>query len=158
MEMPKKIRGQAVDQQLSLYEEQAEQWKSPHLRAMDCLDLEAVLLFGLHLYQVIQHTADAWATAARAAQSPYDEEMMGMFHKWYTNWLKPCNSILGEIDSLEREGFKVDRAEDFRAACLDVRATLSVPWERFRNARREGPTKSTQEVRDGLRSRLGIGG
>lgn len=149
------MRGRAVDQQLSLYSEQAEQWKSQHLRAMDCLDLEAILSFGLHLYRVILDLNERWAQDAESRKMPRDLEAVQRFHAWYTAWLKPCRAILLDIEQLEADGFKVSGAEAFRAACIDVRATLSIPWDRERES---GPGKTTQDVRDGLRRRLGIGG
>ena len=144
-----------IDAQLGLYEKQADTWKSAHVRAMDCLDLEAVLGFGLHIYRSIRKADDAWSESVRAQAIPLRMEDVEQLRHWYSVWIKPCDSLSSEIRELQTEGYQVKEAKDFLDACLHVRSVLSIPLDRILGASNDtSPGKPMSEVRDALRRRL----
>ena len=146
--------GQTIDRQLGLYEEQANSWKSQHDRAVNCLDLEAVLGLGLHIYRSIKNADERWSESVRSGAMSLKEGDARRLSEWYSGWVKPCDSILRLIREFELDGYHVDQASEFREACLDVRSLLSIPVERALAANGAGTRRSMAEVRDALRRRL----
>jgi hypothetical protein len=145
----------AIDGQLSLYEEQAEGWKADHNSAIDCLNLEAVLGFGLHIYRCIQMADELWSDTVRSGTLPLRREDADRLAKWYSWWIKPCDALVAEIREFEAQGYKVKDAAPFREACLHVRSALSIPLDRIlRSAVDPSAGKPMSEVRDAVRRRL----
>jgi len=144
-----------IDGQLGLYEAQAEAWKADHDRAMSCLDLEALLGFGLHIYRSIRKADDAWSEAVRRLSAPLRLEEAEQLSRWYTWWIKPCEALLSEIREFQSEGYEVKEAAEFREACLHVRSVLSIPLDRILGAANDTSAgKPMSEVRDALRRRV----
>ena len=148
-------KGEVIDAQLGLYEEQAEAWKTNHHRALDCLDLEAVLGFGLHIYRWLRQADDAWSQAVQTQAKPLRREDAEQLAHWYSWWIKPCDSLLSEIKGFEAEGYEVKEAATFRDACLHVRSALSIPLDRILGAANDTSAGRPMSVlRDALRRRL----
>lgn len=155
--------------QLKLYEvqaEQAESWKNDHDRAMDCLELDGLVGFGLHLYDWLCRTDNILSRSVLEQKMQFSDQAAKKLAEWYAWWLEPCDSVLKEIDKFEAEGYQVHGADRFRRACQDVRAILSIPVERvlavskrLEQGNGSKPRPAT-EVRDALRRKLreGSGG
>ena len=147
--------GRVIDGQLGLYEAQAEACKADHDRAISCLDLEALLGFGLHIYRSIRKADDLWSEAVRTQAMPLRREDAEQLAHWYSWWIKPCDALLTEIKEFETEGYEVKEAAEFCDACLHVRSVLSIPLDRILGAANDTSAgKPMSEVRDALRRRL----
>ncbi len=148
--------------QLDLYETLsagAEAWKKDHQDAMFCRDIEEALSIGLAILANIQRRSDRWADdveRGRISFSWEDARELDELHKW---WLKRSALLLEAIDFCESKHYKVDSAEQFRQANLDV-SLLALDTDRNRQSLesiqsgRGKPSKQAMdELRNSLRSR-----
>ncbi len=138
-----------------------------HDRAMECVDLDDVLATGLALY-------GRFAKIAKKIQEPEVNELeivavqpdggvggvtrvlpvetpdeasaaAGWIFEW---WLRPSETLLGEIRRFEDEGFDVASSAEFRRACSD--ALHATRWQRIRDARSETGGFTVDQLKDEL--------
>jgi hypothetical protein len=144
----------ALEGQLNLYNEQVENWKQEHDRAMDCYELQTILSFGLHIYNNICQTADAWADAVKRGVTPNRLEDAERLRKWFAGWIKPCDGLEAQIKQFRDEGYSVDHAQEFQEACLHARSVLNFSLDRL-YAENDGSGRKTMgEIRRALQDRF----
>lgn len=149
--------GNTIDHQLDLYQQQAEAWKDAPGAADDAIELDAVVGFGLHLYDAIRRADRRWSDAV-ASGAPVRDEDVQRLDSWYRSWSDAAGKILGRIRELEGVGARVDRADEIRRAFLDVRSVLSIPVATPMAKDDPAPVRRTSaEAHDALRRRLAHG-
>ena len=101
-----------------------------HSEAMQCRDCEELLEHGLKAYQWIRQADETIRQAAIENVCTTDEELALLatapqsLHLVFDLWLRPCEHLEPRIAELERTGYTVAHAADFRAACEYVRRWL----------------------------------
>jgi hypothetical protein len=145
--------------QLELYATQAgqESWRGSDRRAGMRIDLEAVISLGLSLYRFFKEIDRRVGEAVRSGEYELTEGDARRVAGWYSDWLTPCDAVLASIAGAESDGHAVARSEEFRDACHDVRAILSVPLDRVVAAARHldgGVSRPLGEIRSELRGKL----
>ena len=144
----------ALEGQLNLYNEQVESWKQEHDRAMD-YEVQTILSFGLHIYNNICQTADAWADAVGRGVTPNRLEDAKRLRQWFAWWIKPCDGLEAEIKLLRDEGYSVEHAQEFQEACLHARSVLNFSLDQLYAEEAEGSGRKTMgEMRRALRDRF----
>jgi hypothetical protein len=148
-----------VRAQLDLYAAQADpaSWRGADRRAGMHIDLEAVISLGMSLYRFFKGLDRRVSEAVQAGEYELTEGDARRVAGWYADWLTPCDSLLATVAETESRSRKVAGAEEFRDACRDVRAILSVPLDRILAATqhlRAGAARPMGDIRDELRGRL----
>jgi hypothetical protein len=146
--------GNTIDHQLDLYQQQAVAWKGQEKSAADAVEVDALLGFGLHLYDAIRRADRRWADTAGSG-APVREEDARRLESWYRSWSQAASAILGRIRELQGDGECIDRADEFRRASLEVRSALSIPVERAMAPDDPAAIRRTSaEAHDALRGHL----
>lgn len=117
------------------YDKQSEDYDHPfkmedHETAMECLDFEGFLAFGLSLVRFVDRFDLAWQSKVRKGLIPPQKEIEDLVDAMYKAWMHPCDRVMKRIEEFEKEGFQVSGAEDFRLACREVKGILT-PDEDF---------------------------
>lgn len=120
-----------IGQFLAAYSAQAERWKRDHVEAMECRDLEQLLLMGLFLSLSIDLIDTNWRTAMLGGQVEFDPAEEAEILGHYRTWLAPAADILARIEAMEAAGYKVQWADQFRRAHRDARAVFTADSEFF---------------------------
>ncbi len=129
--------------------------------AMACCDLEGRLVYGPHLYQLVQDRYQADPARLLASGAAYGLPAAKYVEQLLSPWAAPAQAALAQLDATEAKGFAVERAAAFREAVQDVRISLSIPVERAaaeaeEDARNSIPRgRTTDELRRELRHRMG---
>jgi hypothetical protein len=150
-----------VRAQLELYAAQAgpDSWRgavATRVTGMQ-IDLEAVVSLGLSLYHFFKQLDRRVAKAAGAGEYALSEVDARRVAGWYVDWLTPCDSLLAAIGNAESAGHSIAGSEEFRDACRDVRAIVSIPLDRIVNATQHldgGASRPMGEIRNELRGKL----
>jgi hypothetical protein len=146
--------GNTIDHQLDLYQQQAGAWKEQEPSADDAVEIDALIGFGLHLYDAIRRADRRWSNTA-VSGAPIREEDTRRLESWYRSWSQAASAILGRIHELHCDGECIDRAEEFRHASLEVRSALSIPVERAMAPDDPAAVRRTPaEAHDALRGHL----
>ena len=122
---------ESVTRQVAAYGAGAEQWKADHDRAMECLDLELLLQWGLSCYDAINFADEKVRSLARSGKLEFTPEVADVITTAYRSWMKPCETVIRQLEAFERDGFSVEKAERFRSACREVRGILTDDAEFF---------------------------
>jgi hypothetical protein len=129
---------QLAESQLKIYEEQAsesqEAWMKDHDAAMQCLDFEGHIAFGLSVLDFVHRLDEAWRTKVYKNLLDYDEDVSKAIDALYAWWLRPCPRVMERLKGFENEGFVVSGAKQFRSACKEVEAIVRDPREVFSSA------------------------
>lgn len=127
-------------------------WEFDHQRAMQCRDLEDWLDFGLALLEAIRRIDRRFQERAREGTVAIRPEAAEEIHRLYESWYSPCEPLLRKIGQVEAEGFDVENAEAFRAACRSAHLPgfepehLQAAAEQFA----QGRGRPLREVVDGI--------
>ena len=107
-----------------------ERWKSDHDEAMQCLELEEVLVFGMAVYHHINRMDEVWRLSVHRKRTAFDPKVERLIMKLYRVWLR-VYTVLGKmLRGFEDAGYDVAGAEEFRAMCREIRGILT-PDEKF---------------------------
>jgi hypothetical protein len=120
---------------IRLYDQQSEEYDRPfriedHETAIQCLDFEGFLAFGLGLVRFIDKFDLAWKTKVHKGVVKYDKEIDDMIGTLYELWMHPCDRVMKRLKDFEGQGFQVSGADEFRRACQEVKGILT-PDEEF---------------------------
>ena len=148
-----------MQDQLALYQrlsEGAEGWEADHSDAMRCRDIEEAISIGLAILANIRRRSSRWTSDVERGQISFSWEEAGALddlHRW---WLERSAPLLAAIDSCESKRYKVDGADDFRRANLDV-SLMSLDTNRNRQSLESlqtGPGIPSKQAMDELRNSL----
>lgn len=109
----------------SQIESSHESWKRDHVEAMECLDLQNTVAVGVALFNLFRSTDDLWSRDVQSGKKAFDASVVENFHRAYTWWLQPCDTIMDQIHAFEKRGHKVEGAENLRNACREVKQILT---------------------------------
>lgn len=115
----------SVKQRLEGYVEGVEHWKVDHHFATECLDLELLLQHGISVYQAINFLDNAMREFVLTGKTEYSAENETAIADLYEWWFRPCDRILKKIDEFEARDFRVEYAEEFRGACIEVQGCFT---------------------------------
>lgn len=126
-----------MEKRIDNFQQEAEQWKIDHDTAMQCVDLELFLQEGLSIYEAINHLDEEYRTLIHSGDAEYDPAAEDLVRRIYERWLEACELLLDlkVIESFEQQGFRVNYADEFRAACREVRGALTEDAEFFSSDR-----------------------
>lgn len=146
--------GNTIDHQLDLYQQQAAAWKDQQRSADDAVEVDALIGFGLHLYDAIRRADRRWSDTSGSG-APIREEDARQLESWYCSWSQAASPMLERIRELQGDGECIDRADEFRRASLEVRSALSIPVERAMAPDDPAAVRRTSaEAHDALRGHL----
>lgn len=93
----------------------AEQWKAPHREAMLCRDIEDDIAWGVRLFRgLCEHDAKLQALVINGKVAP-DDPALSEIASLYDMWVRAARQRLKFVNTMEKEGFSVEGAEDFQA-------------------------------------------
>lgn len=121
----------SVRHRLEDYGEQVGDWNAAQERATHCLEFELLLAHGLSLLGQVNSIDEKVRLKIFQGDVEYDARFDDLLTNFYQSWLGPRDKLLRELQSLEQEGFPVERAEEFRAACREVEGILTADDEFF---------------------------
>lgn len=121
----------SVRHRLEDYGEQVEDWNNDHERALHCMEFELLLGHGLSLLSQVNTIDEKIRLKMFREEIEYDARFDDVLENYYKWWLKPCDKLLKELNLLEQEGFSIERAGEFRAACREVQGILTVDNQFF---------------------------
>jgi hypothetical protein len=119
--MPDFAKSEVLLGQIDFYDEQAESWVTNHQMANRCFALQTILSTGLNLFGLIDAITEQFNKASELQNHGFDEESARAISNLYRLWYRPCDKLLRAIEVLEAEGYRIERAEEFRAACRNAR-------------------------------------
>jgi len=117
-------RFNSVRQRLEGYKSEVEQWKCDHDLAIGCMDFELMLQHGLSIYQAINWIDEELRSRVYTKKDQHDPDTDQVVSTLYHWWLSPCDRVLEELRKHE-EHFTVSYADEFHAACREVRGILA---------------------------------
>jgi hypothetical protein len=103
----------------------AEQWKSNHLDAMTCRDIEDFLHLAIQAFFWICRESDNAQQDILNGARPYSEEEYRGFHKMYAEWLNVCQCYVPHLEECESKGFEVQHAAKFRECLREATGILT---------------------------------
>lgn len=108
-----------------------EKWKTDHEEAMKCMDFEAIIAFGLSIYQFLNNLDEMWRMNVLKGQMAHDKSVDDVIDKLYRAWSEPCGHLLNSLASFEKAGYEITGADKFRAACREVEGLLTTDNDFF---------------------------
>jgi len=75
---------------------------------------------GLDLYQMIHQCNVRWSETLENERAPFNWDTAEAFARAYRWWLENARWVLQGIIDCERQGYDVERAEEFRQIIQDV--------------------------------------
>jgi hypothetical protein len=120
-----------VRDQLKLYEKRPESWKTNHDEAIHCLDFENWLAYGVFLFECITRVDERHREAAYANPDSYSEDFDREIRGLYEAWSKAIPDSLEQLAYLEKKGFLVEKADEYRRCCEEARGILTPDNEFF---------------------------
>jgi hypothetical protein len=120
-------------ERLRLYEREVEDepWKKDHIRAMKCRSFEELLQFGIMIYDGLIRADEVLRNEVLSGRMAHDPSVDRAIKELFQWWLRPCDKVEAGLLSLEREGFEVKFAADFRTRCKEARWILLPPEKAF---------------------------
>ncbi len=115
---------------LDQYNLATDSWLNDHRQAMQCLDFEEFLRFGLTFFEFINHLDESWRHRVRRKIETYSPECHDIILELYRLWMRPCDKLIQVIERFEADGFDIEPKEVFLAACRECRGILT-PDEDF---------------------------
>ena len=117
-----------LQDQMKLAESQTEAWKQDYKDANNCHILEFLLRTWLHLLDEIGELDNQLRLAVLQGKAEPGEE--GITEHHYRVWLQGAETVMPLLIDSERKGYQVERSEDFRNGCREVKGILT-PDEEF---------------------------
>ena len=133
-----------------------ESWKTAHLKAMACRDIEEGIRLGLVILTNIRRRHEAEMIEIEDGNADFSWESFRDFNEAYRWWLDRSNLLLEAVSACEAENYRVDGADDFRREVQDV-ALMSLDVDRDRQSLtsfEEGRGTPSKQAMDDLRNRL----
>ncbi len=151
-----------MQDQLELYQrlsEGVEAWKADHVTAIFCRDIEEAISIGLAILNNIRRRGSQWANDVERGETSFSWDEARQLDDLYRWWLERSTRLLAAIDSCESKRYKVDGADDFRRANLDL-SLMSLDTNRNRQSLESLQTghgmpskQAMDELRNSLRAR-----
>lgn len=123
-----------IQQQVESYDDE---WKKDHETAMKCRDLEDRLRVGMGLYRFFRGTDELWSRSVQAGREEFDADFVREVHSAYQWWLRPCDAMLDAINRIEKQGYAVEGADEFRQAVLTIKRAVNIDLDGFIEAFRK---------------------
>jgi hypothetical protein len=109
----------ALADQVKLFGEQAEAWKSQDGTALLSSDLEDQFAFAIFLFDRLRKVDERFRVTAQDAD--LDAEILRL----YRAWGRAANDYLSALAELESRGLSVRNASEFRQCCQEARGVLA---------------------------------
>ena len=118
--------------QVDFYGQEVRGWQADHISAMRCLNVEGLVRVGLSAFEFINWLDEELSLVLlrERADAATLGEMRDGINGLYQSWLVPCDRVEDAVRRCETDGYEVDGAEEFRAACREARGVL-VPDAEF---------------------------
>lgn len=110
---------------LDQYRDDSQSIVPDHVAAAACLDFESLLRKGLWIYEELNRLDEAFRGFVHRGELEYVPEWDDALEEAYRAWLKPCDRVFQSLNELEEQGFVIERADEFRAACHEVAGLLT---------------------------------
>jgi hypothetical protein len=123
--MPKLFKNvsESVDRYHRSAERYEEKWQKDHGEAMQCLELEEQIAFGLTVYNLLNRVDEIWRLAVHKKKIQYKPDFDKAMTKAFRHWLvgsKKLAKIMARFKDYEVTG-----SAEFRAACREVEGILT---------------------------------
>ena len=92
-----------------------ERWKVDHVEAMACLNLEALVAFGIMSYEAVDSADRKIRALVASGKATVEPDFWNAVSSAFEDWVKTARGTLPSIEVCERTGFKVERADHFRS-------------------------------------------
>lgn len=115
-----------IQASVSRYQAESESWQQDHDQALQCLEFEQLVAYGISVYQLLGKLNEIWKLRVAEHFVDYDAAMDDAIELLYRSWLEPCPRILRQITAFESAGFDVVGAREFRAACQEAETTTKL--------------------------------
>ncbi len=112
-----------AERQIEAYGREVERWRLEHDDAMKCRDFELLLKLGLDAFETLNRI-DAEVTAS-VFRGERDQADIGFVELVYRLWRVPAIEVERRLEDFERSGFRVEFADEDRAACREVDGLLT---------------------------------
>lgn len=131
-----------------------ESWRIDHQHAMACHDLEDWLDYGLALLASIRKIEERRRSRASGKKTEIDRKLMEALDRLMEAWYAPSGHLLQQIEAMERQGYVVANASEFRQACTTGRMWGMDPAQLHRAAAQfaAGQGVKLKDVTDELRN------
>ena len=100
--------------------EHGEAWKPAHDAAMACRNLEEAIGNALGFYGLIHEANKRWAKAIDSGAASFSWSIAEQFAGAYRWWRDGAVALENAVAESERQGFEVERAQEFRDAIREV--------------------------------------
>ena len=115
-------RHSPIRRQLDAY---AETWKSDHLAAQECFDVEERIAIGVSLASVLDQTEAGWRDRVFRGDRPPSNDEAALFRTMFEWWLTVSEWALSRSTEMEQHFGRVKGLDDMRAAVVRTRSHLS---------------------------------
>jgi hypothetical protein len=125
------------------------EWQVAHAEAMACRYLEQLIVLGMNLYRAQEELVLLW----KSKRDPDMARVRELEAVWRAMGAA-FDVLLRSIRAAEKLGYRVERADEFRAICGELGAMLSLTIERIQLAEeqiRQGRTRPLAEVEREIR-------
>ena len=145
-----------LNEQRGLYDAQSkhvEAWKTAHVEAMQCREIEDAIQLGLMILANIRRHNERWAKDIESSRIVFAWDDAESFAKLFRWWRERSELLLRAIKVCEENRFAVEGSPDFRKACLDV-DLMSLDTDRVRasvESLKQGQGTTFTQAMHGLR-------
>jgi len=111
-----------------------ESWKVDHLEAMACLNLEALVAFGVMAYEAVDSADRKIRTLVAEGKAKVEPDFWRLVEETMRGWVKAACGVLPAIAACEVKGFAVERADTFRALLARAQSVIAARADLDRSA------------------------
>ncbi len=119
-----------VRREVELYRDYSELWKTEHNRAMACYKFEDLLAKGIQAFEDINRYDELYRSGVYSGRVKSDQKVVDGIKSLYALWLLPRDYLTRRMRALEKDGFKIKNAKEFRSCCREAVGILT-PDEEF---------------------------
>ena len=121
---------------IELFGCEAESWKQDHDEAMECLNLEATIRFGINILDSFLAHEQAFRalvleSAANGVRNETTESALELGVEIVRLWLKPAERLQNSIARFQERGYTVEPASDFAQRIEEAKWIVSPSHDVF---------------------------
>ncbi len=105
--------------------ERQERWKVDHLEAIECLNLEALVAFGVMAYEAVDSADRKIRTLVAQRKAQVGPDFWRLVEESMRGWIKAASGVLPAIAACELKGLSVERADTFRALLARAQSVIA---------------------------------
>jgi len=120
---------QEARESIDLYETRtetyAERWKKEHDEAMECINLEELIAFGITIFDLINRLDEIWRRKVHENRIPYNPDVDAAIETLYAKWMGPFDRVMAQVNKFRQAGYNVAGEQEFISAHREVKGILT---------------------------------